>query len=85
MSEPPSGMSQAQAGQTKQRAAGHSPRSDPHAPVLDELPIVVVQGTPDQSVRRLGLMHPVPKRSMDAQRTFSARMVVVVEPTIRGP
>jgi hypothetical protein len=64
MSEPTSGMSQAQASQTKQRASGHSPRPDLHAPVLDELPVVVVQGTPDQSVRRLRLMRPVSDRQL---------------------
>lgn len=61
MAEPSSGMSQTQASQPKQRTAGHSPRSDLHAPVLDELPVVVVQGTPDQNTRRLGLMRLAPK------------------------
>lgn len=64
MSEPSSGMSQARAGQPKQRAAGHSPHSDLHAPVLDELPIVVVQGAPDQNARRRGLMRLVPERPL---------------------
>lgn len=52
-SEAPGGMPKAQTSQTEQRAPRHSPRPDLHAPVLDELPILVVQRTPDQGTGRL--------------------------------
>ncbi|MET9970987.1 hypothetical protein ABZZ80_35050, partial [Streptomyces sp. NPDC006356] len=38
-----SGMAQAQPSQLEQRTTRHSPRSDLHAPVLDEPRVVVVQ------------------------------------------
>ncbi|MFF1745658.1 hypothetical protein [Streptomyces mirabilis] len=66
-------ISPAQTGRPKQRAAGHSPRSDLHAPVLDELPVVVVQGAPDQNARRLGLMRLVPERPLQRPRTQERR------------
>src|SRR5437764_1131185 len=57
--EAPSGMAQAQAGQPEKRTARPGPRSDLQAPVLDELPVIVVQRAPDQSIRRLALQQAV--------------------------
>ncbi|GAA3195554.1 hypothetical protein GCM10017688_63080 [Streptomyces ramulosus] len=63
-SEASSGMAQAQTGQPEQRAARHGPRPDLQAPVLDELSIVIVQRTPDQSARCLALLRAVTQSSL---------------------